>query len=235
MRLQSNIDIIKKRKSIRKYDLTPLDSAMLEQVQAKIMSVKPLYPGIRYSIEISGKTKGRFNVKAPHYLIFGSEEKDGAYENIGFIGQQMDLFFTESGLGSCWLGGAIPDDMEPKFPRVIGMAFGKPTEPLHRDMSGFKRKPLAAISDGTDERLEAARLAPSAMNAQDWSFVAEGGKIHCYRTNPNPLLKSMWSKLGYIDMGIALCHIALCSDDFHFGKVEGVPARKKCEYIGTVG
>ena len=82
MSQQSKTDIIKKRKSIRKYDLTPLDSATLEQVQAKIESIKPLYPGIKYSIEISSKIRGTFSVKAPHYLIFGSEEKDGAYENI---------------------------------------------------------------------------------------------------------------------------------------------------------
>jgi hypothetical protein len=65
-------------------------------VRAQLEKIRPLYPDIRYSIDIVSKTRGMFNIKAPHYLVFRSEEKDGAYENIGFIGQQMDLFFSES-------------------------------------------------------------------------------------------------------------------------------------------
>ena len=101
-------EIIRKRKSVRKYDIAPLDGAMLKKIQEQIEKVTPLYSDIRYSIEIANKMKGIFNVKSPHYLIFRSEEKDGAYENIGFIGQQMDLFFSGSGIGSCWLGAAKP-------------------------------------------------------------------------------------------------------------------------------
>jgi len=228
-------EIIRKRKSIRKYDLTPLDSATLEKVRAQIESVKPLYPDIRHSIEITSKTKGMFNIKAPHYLIFGSEEKEGFPENIGFIGQQMDLFFSESGIGSCWLGASKPSEKEDSaLSSVICMAFGKPAEPLHRELSEFKRKSLSAISEGEDKRLEAARLAPSGVNAQNWYFIAESRKIYCYRKKPNPLLGFMFNKLGCIDMGIALCHIAEESGSFSFGKEEKPPERKGCVYMGTV-
>jgi nitroreductase len=224
--------IIRKRKSIRKYDPAPLDSSIIEKVQEQIENIKPLYPDIRYSIEITNKTKGMFNIKAPHYLIFRSEEKDGAYENIGFIGQQLDLFFSESGIGACWLGASKPEEKEASaLPRVICMSFGKPAEPLHRDILDFKRKAPADISEGSDERLEAARLAPSGMNAQNWYFIAENAKIHCYRKKS--LLKFM-NKLGCIDMGIAVCHIAEESDNFGFAKQADAPDKKKYVYIGTV-
>ena len=229
-------EIISKRKSIRKYDLAPLDDSTLDKVRAQIEKVKPLYPDIRYSIEIVNKTKGMFNVKAPHYLLFGSEERDGAYENIGFIGQQLDLFLSESGLGSCWLGASKPEAKESTaLPFVICISFGKSAEPLHRELSEFKRKPLIEIIEGSDERLEAARLAPSAMNAQNWYFTAENGKIHCYRKKSNPLLGFIYDKLHCIDMGIALCHIAEESNGFHFSKGAGVLQRKGYVYMGTVG
>ena len=230
-------EIIRKRKSIRKYDLTPVDAAVLENVKAQIEKATPLYPDIRYSIEIANETKGMFNnVKAPHYLVFSSEEKDGSYENIGFIGQQLDLYFSESGLGSCWLGTAKPTEKEASaLPHVISMSFGKPAEPLHRAFSEFKRKALVEISEGIDKRLEAARLAPSAVNAQNWYFVAENGKIHCYRKISTSLLRFIYNKLHCIDMGIALCHIALESDDFVFAKEANVPVRNGYVYIGTVG
>ena len=233
--LKSMNEIIRKRKSIRKYDPAKLDAATLDMVRAEIGSVKPLYPGIRYSIEITDKTKGMFGVSAPHYLLFRSEEKDGSLENIGFIGQQMDLFLSGAGLGSCWQGMAKPEDKdESALPFVICMAFGKPAEPLHREISEFKRKPLGEISEGDDERLEAARLAPSGMNAQNWYFVAESGKIHCYRKKPGALRGLMTSRLSHIDMGIALCHIVEESEDFSFVKEAGAPARKGCVYAGTV-
>ena len=228
-------EIIRKRKSIRKYGPEPLDTATLEIVRAQIGRVKPLYPNIRFSIEIVNKTKGIFNVKAPHYLIFRSEDKDGAYENIGYIGQQLDLFFSGSGIGSCWLGVAKPEEKEkPALSHVISMSFGKPAEPLHRAFSEFKRKPLTEISEGTDERLEAARLAPSAVNAQNWFFAAENGIIHCFRKKSSNLLGIIYNKLHCVDMGIAICHIAAESDNIDFSRETGVSERKGHIYMGTV-
>jgi len=229
-------EIIRKRKSIRKYDMAPLDTATLEKVKSQIDRVRLLYPDIRFSIDIVNKTKGLFNVKAPHYLVFGSEEKEGAYENIGFIGQQMDLFFSGSGLGACWLGASKPEDKDvTDLPHVISMSFGMPAEPLHRELSGFKRKSLSEISEGIDERLEAVRLAPSATNAQNWYFVANNGKIHCYRKKSGSLLGSLYNKLHSIDIGIALCHIAEESDSFHFAKEADVSVLDGYVYMGTVG
>jgi hypothetical protein len=223
------------RKSIRKYDPAKLDAATIEKVRTQIDTVSALYPDIRYSIEIVDKTRRSFGINAPHYLLFGSEEKDGAYENIGFIGQQMDLFFSGAGLGSCWAGMAKPEEKEASaLPFVICIAFGKPAEPLHRDISQFDRKPLSVISEGDDERLNAARLAPSGVRAQNWYFVAESGKIHCYRKKPTPLLGLVMNKLGCIDMGIALCHIMTESSSFHFSKEPDAPVRKGHIYVGTV-
>jgi len=236
-------EFIYKRKSIRKFDLTALADDTLEKVRAQIERVKPLYPGIRYNIEIASKTRGIFNVKAPHYLIFSSEEKDGASENIGFIGQQLDLWFSASGLGSCWLGVAKPEKSgSATLPHAICIAFGNPAEPLHRELSQFKRKPTADISEGADERLEAARLAPSAVNGQNWHFIAEpaaparlGGRIHCYSKELGPLKALIYGKMVAIDMGIAICHIAEETADFRFVKDANSPQRKGYTYMGTVG
>ena len=226
-------EIIRKRKSVRKYDMAQLDASDIEKVNALVKNVKPLYPDIAYTIEMVNKTKGLFNVKAPHYLIFGSEEKDGAYENIGFIGQQLDLFLSEAGFGTCWLGASKPEDKSAsKLPYVIALSIGKPAESLHREISEFHRKALGEISEGTDERLEAARLAPSGMNLQGWYFLVDSGKIHCFRKKS---LLEFKNKLGRIDMGIAICHLATESESFSFSKESNIPVRKGYEYSGTVG
>jgi nitroreductase len=227
--------IIRKRKSVRKYDMTPLDAVVLDKVKAQISKVKPLYPDIEYSIDITSKTKGLFNIKAPHYLVFRSEIKDGAYENIGFIGQQLDLFLSESMIGSCWLGVTKPSEKEDStLPPMICISFGNSAEPVHRELSEFKRKPLAEICEGTDERLEAARLAPSATNSQNWYFVAEDGKIHCYRKKSGSLLRTLYNRLHAIDMGIAICHIAQESDSFEFVQDSKALSIDGYVYAGTV-
>ena len=229
-------EIISKRKSIRKYDQAPLDSAVIEKLQAQIDALKPLYPDIRFSVDITNKTRGPFNVKAPHYLLFRSEEKDCAYENIGFIGQQMDLFLQSSGIGSCWLGAAKPDLKETAaLPHMISMAFGNPAESLYRELSEFKRKPLSEISKGSDTRLEAARLAPSAVNQQNWYFIAEAGKIHCYRKKSKSLLNALYEKMHSIDMGIAIYHIALESENFSFERETEASELNGFIYVGTAG
>jgi len=225
-------EIIYKRKSIRKYDPAPLDNVTIENVKAQIDNLISLCPEIKYSIEIAAKTKGMFNVKAPHYLLFCSEEKDGHLENIGFIGQQLDLYLSEAGLGVCWLGAAKPAEKnESALPYVIGMSFGKPAEPLHRDINGFKRKSLSEISEGNDNRLEAARLAPSGMNAQNWYFTASGGIIHCYRKKA---LLGFLNRMACIDMGIAVYHIAAESENFCYQKEQDAPVRKGYIYMGSI-
>ena len=227
-------EIIRKRKSIRKYQTDPLDADTQEKVREQIMKIKPLYPSVGVSIDMVEKTKGMFGIKAPHYLVFRSKDAEGALENIGFIGQQMDLFFSAAGIGACWLGASKPaNDDASALPCVICMAYGKPAEPLHRGLSAFKRKAITEISEGEDERLEAARLAPSAMNAQNWFFASENGEIHCYRKKANPLVGFIYDKLHSIDMGIALCHIAAESDEFSFAKESGAPERQGYVYMGT--
>jgi len=69
---------------------------------------------------------------------------------------------------------------------------------------------------------------------QNWYFIAEGGKIHCYIKAPNPLIGFMFSNLGRIDIGIAICHLAAESEDFHFTAAPDAPAGKGHVYVGTV-
>ena len=232
--------IIEKRKSIRRYDPKKLDSETLKKVKEQLEKLTPLYSNIGYRVEIVDKTKRAFGINAPHYLLFYSEEKKGAYENIGFIGQQMDLFFSENGLGSCWVGVAKPEDKKVEEAKksekeiyIICISFGKPAETLHRERKDFRRKPLSKMSQGDDPRLEAARLAPSGVNAQNWFFSHEAGKIHCYCKKTSGLKKLFLGKLALIDLGIAICHIAKESDDFKFIHEDTAPKKEGYFYVGT--
>ncbi|MCL1830621.1 MAG: nitroreductase [Oscillospiraceae bacterium] len=221
-------EVISKRKSVRKYDSKPLLPDAIQNLKKQIEAVTTLFSDIKFSIEIEESTKGIFGVKAPHYLIFRSEQKDGYLLNTGFIGQLLSLYLSEAGIGSCWLGMAKPEG-EGSYPFVISMAFGTANEDIYRKPDEFKRKPLSEISEGDDTRLEAVRLAPSGMNSQNWYFVSHDSKIDCY-------IKSgkMSKRLSMIDMGIALAHIYVESANFAFSKAEEHKVISKYEYVGTV-
>lgn len=227
--------IIAKRKSIRKYQATELDASTLARIQEKITELTPLYADIPYKITISNQVRRAFGINAPHYLLFYTEQNAKAAQNIGFLGQQLDLYFSAHSIGACWVGMAKSElSTESKLPFAIAIAFGFPNEPLHRDISQFKRKTLPEISSGSDPRLNAARLAPSGINAQGWFFIAEQGNIHCYYKKQNALLGRFLGDLGQMDLGIALWHIASESDTFSFVTVENPPAQKGFLYAGTV-
>ncbi|MGI6465656.1 MAG: nitroreductase family protein [Methanobacterium sp.] len=215
-----------KRKSIRDYYLEPLEEDMLQRIREQIYKLEPLYGDIGVDLKIMShdKVNPRMMKKAPYYLAAFSEDRDGHQTNIGFMLQQMDLFFSANGLGSCWQGFPQPkkqflENSDKKF--VIFIAFGKPKVQLHRTSTfEFNRKPLSKITDIKNEDLmeilEAARLAPSAINTQPWYFKGDNQIIHAYCSQPNILKALVLNKYVKIDMGIVLCHIKLAAE--HLGK-----------------
>lgn len=224
-------EIIEKRKSVRKYKHGPLSGDMMKAIQEKIQEVVPLFDHIDYRVELV-ETFGD-KKEAPYHLLFCGEEQEKSLENIGFIGQQISLYLSEIGLGSCWKMKKPAVQPSGSLPVVISMAFGLPAEELYRKQEDFKRKKLSEIAEGSDSRLEAARLAPSGLNAQDWYFIVENGQIHCYRKKPNLLTGFVKNKLNPIDIGIALCHIAEESNGFQYGTQVPHPEKKGFLYMGT--
>jgi hypothetical protein len=228
------IETISKRKSTRKYDPSPLDNNALADIQTFIKGVKPLFDDIKVRFDILPAEKVKAATNAPHYIMAYCEEKDGGRTNTGFMLQQVDLYIQSIGLGSCWLGMAKPvESGEDGLGYVISLAFGKSEGSPHRELSGFKRKPLGKVSDTIDKRLEPARLAPSAVNSQPWYFVSTGEGFDCYCAKKFPA--ALFEKLNKIDMGIALAHLYVAYPDKFSFSYRGKPKELKGHYyIGSV-
>jgi nitroreductase len=217
-------ETIFKRKSVREYDLTPFDGHTLTEIMTRTSVLKPLFDGVKIEMKLLSQkdVKGLFLAKAPHYLAVFSEAKDRYLTNVGFMLQQMDLFFSANGIGSCWQGMPKPTKEilnSSKLEFIVLLAFGKPKERLHREsISEFQRKPLGQITaiKGADELLEPAQLAPSAMNRQQWFFTGNASTIHAYRAKSSFLTAFMFERMSKISMGIAICHVWIAAK--HFGK-----------------
>ncbi|MHC1681436.1 MAG: nitroreductase family protein [Clostridiaceae bacterium] len=241
-------EFIFKRKSVRKYDLSPLDSKFQKEVEEFASKAEPLYGDIKTEFKIVslGEANGLLSIKAPHYLIITSEKKEGYLTNAGYILQQVDLFLSSKGIGTCYLGLTKPTKdikKELQMDVVMVLAFGSPAEDVHRnDISQFKRKPYIEITNIQDceQLLEPARLAPSATNSQPWYFTGDNKKINVYCVKTNILKALVYEKLNKFDMGIALYHIEAAARNFNksFQFINENTAEanspKGYHYIGTV-
>ena len=214
-------EMIVKRNSIRKYDMSPLDSTTLNSIDELVSQTKPLFNdsgsfGFRIVShdEFYANTEGMFRIKAPHYLLLFGDGSDDAYKNIGYVGELVALELADMGIGTCWLGGAKSAMVKDLNEYTISIAFGKPLENFRKSADEAKRKPLEDIADGYDEKqkevLEYVRLAPSAINLQPWYFNCVPGQIHILRTKPRHLLNIVMRKhlemMQKIDIGIAISH-----------------------------
>ena len=211
---------IVKRKSIRKYKMDTLPEETINEIANRVKTLTPLQGDLKTEITLlpHDAVKGLLAIKAPHYLLIFSENKKGYLENAGYMLQQMDLYLSSIGLGTCWLGMAKPtsgfNNVSP-LPFVIAMAVGTPAEPVHRNSEAeFRRKLKVEICSTPyhSHIIEAARLAPSATNSQPWRFRTTPDAIHAYRMNVNLLKAWLYERMNKIDMGIALCHLQLAAE-----------------------
>ncbi|MDD4570094.1 MAG: nitroreductase family protein [Tepidanaerobacteraceae bacterium] len=239
-------DAIFHRKSIRKYDMTPLPSDVLSEIKKYATNVKPLIPTIKteFSYLTCNNVKNLLPIKAPHYICIYSERAEHYLMNAGFKLQQIDLYLSARGLGSCWLGMAKParrlslkiNGMD----FVIMLAFGKSAGILHRaNVPEFKRKSQGEITtiNGATDILNAIRLAPSATNSQPWFFTGNKDKMQISRRELGSIRTLVYDKLNQIDIGIALCHLYIAANmksqnvNFFYDKQDESKTPKGYEYM----
>lgn len=228
-----------KRKSVRSYDPTPLSNEDLTQIMNYAKSIEPLIPNLKTKVRLieSDKVKSIRSWRAPHYLAIYTSEGDHNFVNVGYIYEQLVIYLTSLGLGTCWVGSVFPKDYKEcgEMKWVITLAFGKEKndQPYRDNLTRIKRKDLSSISEQLDNRLEPARIAPSNVNSQPWYFIHDDEKIRVYCVIQG-LLKKWMTTMNKIDTGIALSHLKMENEHFTF-EIEKKPVTLKgYSYIGTI-
>lgn len=218
------------RKSCRNYLDEEID---LDSIKEFVSNAEVLTPDMNFTYEILEREevnlKTRWN--APYYLALYSDKKENYGVNLGFVFQQVSLYMQSIGIGSCWVGMGTIKEKNPEF--VILIAFGKSND-LTREISKFKRKSLSDISDSQDEKLEPARLAPSAINTQPWYFKHTDEGYDVFKVKHNFVKRKILGKWNDIDIGIALAHMYVTNPDtfnFEFKNKEDI---KGYTYIGSL-
>jgi hypothetical protein len=170
------------------------------------------------------------NIKdAPAFLAFiGNTSDPNVQEKMGYTGEAAVLEATSLGLGTCWVAltynaravkSLVRLDKEEKM--ICVSPVGYSTEQWsfeEKVLSGFganhQRKPLLSMAGGLPESswpgwarsaVEAARLAPSAINRQPWGFRIEERSITVYVKDRG----LEFNVARRLDCGIAMLHVEL--------------------------
>ncbi|MDO4492230.1 MAG: nitroreductase family protein, partial [Lachnospiraceae bacterium] len=104
-------DMIFKRKSFHLFRNTePMDEQDLKDLKAFIKAVQPLDDSIRVEIRIVPEAETTCKRGAQYCIEFYSEEKENDLRNIGYIGEQIDLWLAERNIGALWYGIGRPEE-----------------------------------------------------------------------------------------------------------------------------
>lgn len=215
------------RRSVRSFKMDIVPEELLKNVEKFKNEIDPFYPEISTKMEIIRYTdfkeqfKGSMVVKAPYYLAIYSEEKEGYMINAGYLMEQVALYLSMRGFGTCYQGNATKKDNSntPPHKFIMILAFGYAKGKSYREKNTATRLKLSELCTFKDDIgkqtktvLEAARLAPSSMNTQPWRFVVYENRIHIFLKRPSlglPVL-TRWNEF---DMGIMLSHIMLTAEE----------------------
>ena len=179
----------------------------------------PLCPDIRTAIRIVSGDETSCKRGQEFCVLFYSEKKDDYLRNIGYLGEQLDLYLVSKNIGTLWFG--IGKTEEPSFEGldfVIMMAMAKidDEKKFRKDMFKSKRKSDDEIwiGDRINEVTDMIRFAPSACNTQPWIVEHIDTTLNVYRFKKQGKRGIMPADkvtfFNQIDIGIFLCFLDLC-------------------------
>ncbi|NLP35321.1 MAG: hypothetical protein GX359_09045 [Clostridiales bacterium] len=216
------------RKSTRHFIHDKIEWDVLDDILKFVNEIPKLIDDIAVEFKLVSNIEkkqgfhGPFSVKAPYYFCISSEKKDNYLLNAGYMMQQLSLYLTRKGLGSCYVGLASPGrglKSTMKYEYVIALAFGKPAKPLLRNSHEAKRLPekdtvvyKEDVNADIRQIITAARLSPSGLNNQPWRFVVYKNRIHIF-TRKNVLLYKMMDNNNLIDIGVMMAHFLIAAEE----------------------
>lgn len=151
-------------------------------------------------------------------ILFYSEQKDHYLQNIGYLGEQLDLYLNSMNIGVLWFGiGKVDEPKRNGLDYVIMMAIAKmPEDKFRKDMFKSKRKPLHEtwFNNYYTDIGNIARFSPSACNTQPWITEGNQHELIVYRyQKPGKRGIMPKDKVAYynrIDIGIYLYILETC-------------------------
>ena len=164
---------------------------------------------------------GSFSGVRNYFVMVGKKGAD-LDERVGYYGEQLVLLAQTLGLNTCWVGLSyrkVPEaynvGKDEKLACMIALGYGETQGVSH------KIKTIEQVSNASDltpawfkRGVEAALLAPTAVNQQKFSFEYMGMSNNHHQVRA----KKSVSMIGYtqMDLGIAKYHFEIGAGNNNF-------------------
>lgn len=182
---------MKQRHSVRSYTDRPIEGATLQALKEEIVACNR-ESGLHIQL-VQQEPKafdsfmahyGKFN-GVQNYLVLVGKKSPSLDETCGYYGERLVLKAQQLGLNTCWVAmtyrkvpGAFTVERGEKLTVVIAIGYGRTQGIAH------KSKTAAEVSSQSGSApewfragVEAALLAPTAMNQQKFTLHYENGKV----------------------------------------------------------
>ena len=210
-------EAIRQRHSVRRYtgqSIEPEKVAILQEAIGKYNAESGL--NIQLVLEEPKAfssflvTYGAFSGVKNYFVMAAPRGKEWE-EKVGYYGEKLVLLSQALGLNTCWVGltyKKIPDAYHLREGDIIhceiSLGYGANQGVQHplRTMEKFYEAD-GEVPDWVKAGLEAALLAPTAVNQQKFKFILrDGNRVEA---------QALRSMVGYaiIDLGIVKCHFEL--------------------------
>ena len=201
------------RHTVRKFDGTPLSDSekiilksRVDELNNKFSLSIALIESEKTPVSLLGKTlMGGTGVYS--YFVLAADNRENVDEMLGYAGSDLCLYAQMNGLNTWWMAGSFSRKYVEgfvsgkKIVSIIAVGHGKTQGVPH------KSKRIDQVSSYAGEApewfkngVEAALLAPTAINQQAFTITGEGNKVSLtYKSGP----------MSGIDKGIVKHHFEL--------------------------
>ena len=232
-------EAIEARHSVRAYKEQPWAEDVVKRLEEEIAEVNQT--GSLHIQLIRNEPKafqgtlakyGKFR-NVTNYMVMAGKKSDDLDERIGYYGEHLVLLAQTLGLNTCWVGLSykkIPDtyvlDEGEVIKAYIAIGYGETQGSSHKIKTIEQVNRTAVRTFGSSKNasditplwytkgIEAALLAPTAVNQQKFSFEYVGTNNGRHQVRA----KKGISMIGYtqIDLGIAKYHFEIGAGREHF-------------------
>ena len=218
-------EAIKARHSVRQYKDTAIEAEKIAQLQA-LIDKSNSEAGLHMQL-VTNEPKAFAQGMAKYGKFSGISNyiamvcKTGEDTTLGYYGEQVVLLAQTLGLNTCWVGLTFSKQPDSYVVRegehlvcLVPVGYGATQGVQHP-----QKKTIDDVAEGKPfpewfvRGVEAALLAPTAVNQQLFRFILhDGNKVEAKKAF------SLTNGMGYapIDLGIAKCHFEIAAGKENF-------------------
>ena len=214
-------EAIEARHSVRAYKDQPLGDEIIKQLEDKIEELN--HEGQLHIQLVCNEPKafqgtlakyGKFR-NANNYIVMAGKKADDLDERVGYYGEHLVLLAQTLGLNTCWVGlsyskvpGTYVLGEGEKIACYIAIGYGETQGVTHKVKAVEQVSNASGVTPSWFKKgVEAALLAPTAVNQQKFSFEYVGMRNNRHQVRA----KKGFSLVGYtqMDLGIAKYHFEI--------------------------